>query len=66
MEQLYIKYQEAKTEWSAAHKANQEGWNGLKSLKGSEYKTAKASHELIRKRERLALNRRNKFFGKWK
>jgi hypothetical protein len=37
MEQLYIKYQEAKTEWSAAHKANQEGWNTLKGLKGSDY-----------------------------
>jgi len=45
MEQLYIKYQESKSEWSAAHKANQEGWAVLKGLKGGEYKTAKANHE---------------------
>jgi hypothetical protein len=38
----------------------------LKGLKGNDYKVARANHEVIRKRERLALNRRNKFFGKWK
>jgi hypothetical protein len=38
----------------------------LHGLKGNAYKTAKADHESLRKKERLALNRRNKFFGKWK
>jgi hypothetical protein len=38
----------------------------LKDLKGDKYKIARANHETLRKRERLALDKRNKYFGKWK
>jgi len=34
MESLFAKYNEAKLAYQEAHKANQEGWEVLKTLKG--------------------------------
>jgi len=35
-------------------------------LKGQEYKTERAKHETLRRKDKLSLARRNKYFGKWK
>lgn len=51
MEQLYIKYQEAKAEWDNEHKIKEDGWKEMKSLKGEEYKRAREAHEEVRGRE---------------